>query len=150
MKRFLAIVLTVLLTASALSMTAAAAPADKLISTSTEYLEDGSSIVTSVYESAIQPRTGKKGYKEAVYKAADGTKVFAVTVDGTFEYTYGVSSKATGAAAKVAIYSPKASYVSKNAYTSGASAIATGVVKYNENTVSKTVVLTCDRYGNLS
>lgn len=149
MRRFLILILTVLVAASALTITAAAAPGDRLVSTSTEYLEDGSFIVTSVYEFAIQPRTGKTGYKEAVYRASDGTKIFFVTVDGAFEYTYGVSSKATGAKATVAIYSSQASYVSRNAYTSGASAIATGVVKYNGNTVSKAVVLSCDKYGNL-
>lgn len=150
MKRFLALTLTVLLLLASLPMAAFAAPADKLVSTTTEYFEDGSYLVTNVYENAMQPRTGKLGYKDSTYYTASGTKVFIVTVNGTFDYTYGISSKATGATALVSIYSNKASFVSKNAYTDGASAIATGTVDYSGDKITRTVILTCDKYGNLS
>lgn len=150
MKRFLALTLTVMLLLISTSVAAFAAPEDKLVSTSTEYLDDGSYIVTNVYEPAIQPRTGKIGSKDSTYYTANGTKVFVVTVNGTFSYVYGVSSTATGAEAVVSIYSNKASFVSKNAYTDGASAIATGTVSYLGTHITRTVVLTCDKYGNLS
>ncbi len=149
MKRFLAFVLTMLLLFSSFSMAAFAAPVDKLISTTTEYFDDGSYVVTNVYENAIQPRTGKTGAKEATYYTANGSRVFVVTVNGTFSYVEAVTSAATGATATVSIYSNKASFVSKNAYTSGASAIATGTVNYSGDTITKTVTLTCDKYGNL-
>lgn len=150
MKRYGVLILTVLFLLTLLPMSASAVLTEKLISSSTEYLEDGSYFVTNVYESAVQPRTGKTGYAEATYYSLTGTKVFVVTVDGSFDYTYGVSVKATSATASVSLYSTNASFVSKNAYTSGSSAVATGVVKYSDNTVSKTVTLTCDKYGNLS
>lgn len=150
MKRFVALFIVAVLLLASLPMAASATTADKLISTSTEYLEDGSYVVTNVYESAIQPRTGKTGYAEATYYTQNGTKVFVVTVDGTFEYTYGVSSKATGATASVSIYSANASFVSKNAYTSGASAVGSGTVSYSGSPITKTAKVTCDKYGNLS
>lgn len=148
MKRVLALVLTVLLLSS-FSMVAFAAPADKLISTTTEYSEDGSYIVTEIYESAIQPRTGKTGYAESTYYSSNGSKIFVVTVNGTFSYVEAVTSAATSATASVSIYSNKASFVSKNAYTSGATAVATGTVNYSGDTITRTVTLTCDKYGNL-
>lgn len=141
MKRVLALVLTVLLLSS-FSMVAFAAPADKLISTTTEYSEDGSYIVTEIYESAIQPRTGKTGYAESTYYSSNGSKIFVVTVNGTFSYVEAVTSTATSATASVSIYSNKASFVSKNAYISGATAVATGTVNYSGDTITKTVTLT--------
>ena len=150
MKRFFTLVLAALLLLAALPMAATAAAEDKLVSTSTEYFDDGSYAVTNVYESAIQPRTGKTGYAEAIYYAANGAQIFKVTVTGSFDYTYGVSAKATSATASVSLYDSSASFVSKNAYTSGASAVANGVIKHSGVTVSKTVTLTCDKYGNLS
>lgn len=149
MKRFLVLTLAVLMLLPILSVTAIAAPTDKLVSTTTEYLENGSYTVTNVYESAIQPRTGKSGYATTTYYASNGSKIFGVTVNGTFSYVEAVTSAATGATASVSIYSNKASFVSKNAYTSGATAIATGTVNYSGDTITKTVTLTCDKYGNL-
>lgn len=150
MKRFFALVLAALLLLAALPMTVTAAAEDKLVSTSTEYFDDGSYVVINVYESAIQPRTGKIGYAETTYYSANGTKIFKVSVDGSFEYTYGVSVKATSATASVAVYDSKTSFVSKNAYTSGASAIGSGTVSYSGSTITRTAKVTCDKYGNLS
>lgn len=150
MKRFLALVLSILLILPILSVAASAASADKLISTTTEYYEDGSYAVINVYENMIQPRTGKTGYKDGIYYSFNGTSIFKVTVNGSFDYVYGISSTAKSATANVSIYNSDTSFVSKNAYTSGASAVATGTVKYLGNVVSKTVTLTCDKYGNLS
>lgn len=150
MKRFLSIFLVLVLFTCTFSVAATAVPEDTLISTTTEYLEDGSYFVTKVYESAIQPRTGKIGSKDSTYYSANGTKIFSVTVNGSFEYTPAVSATATGATATVARYTEKASFVSKDAYTSGASAIAVGTVSYNGINITRTVVLTCDKYGNLS
>lgn len=150
MKRFLSFFLVTLLLICFFSVTAIAEPEDKLISTSVEYLEDGSYFVTNVYESAIQPRTGLIGSKDSTYYGSDGTKIFVVTVNGTFSYVYGSSAGATGATAVVSIYSNKASYVSKSAYTRDASAYAVGTVSYNGINITRTVVLTCDKYGNLS
>ena len=150
MKRFLSVFLVILIFTCALSVTATAAPTDTLISSSVEYLEDGSYFVTNIYESAIQPRTGKSGSKDSIYYGADGTKLFVVTVNGTFEYTPAVSATATSATATVGRYTDKASFVSKDAYTSGASAYAVGTVSYNGINITRTVVLTCDKYGVLS
>ena len=150
MKRFLSFFLVALLFACTFSVAAVAASKDQLISTSVEYLEDGSYFVTDVYESAVQPFTGKTGSKSSTYYGADGTKYFVVTVNGTFSYVYGSSVGATGATATVGIYSNTISYVSKNAYTREASAYAVGTVRHLGDNITRTVVLTCDKYGNLS
>ena len=150
MKRFFALILVALVLLAALPMAATAASQDKLVSTFTEYFDDGSYAVTNVYESAIQPRTGKSGYAETSYYTANSTLIFIVGVQGSFEYTYGVSVKATSATASVAVYDSKTSFVSKNAYTSGASAIGSGTVSYSGSTITRTAKVTCDKYGNLS
>ena len=150
MKRFLSFCLAILLLASAFSVTAVAAPENRLVSTSVEYLEDGSYFITEVYESAIQPRTGQIGSKTSTYYGENGSKIFSVTVNGTFSYVYCSSVGATGAEAIVNIFNNNASYVSKSAYTREASAYAVGTVSYNGINITRTVVLTCDKYGNLS
>ncbi|MCH5352643.1 MAG: hypothetical protein J1E06_04165 [Acutalibacter sp.] len=150
MKRVFTLALSVLLLLSAIPVAATAASVDKLVSTSTEYFDDGSYAIIDVYESAIQPRTGKTGYAETTYYSANGTRIFKVTVTGSFEYTYGVSASATSATVSVAIYNSNTSFVSKNAYTSGASAVGSGTVSYSGSTITKTARVTCDKYGTLS
>lgn len=123
-------------------------PKDLLISRSIEYLDNGDYVVTEVYKPIAQPLSGTSGYKSSTYTASSGTRVFVVTVYGTFNYN-GSTSSATSASASVDIYNANASFVSKNAYTSGASAYATGTVKYGGINISRTVSLTCDKNGNL-
>lgn len=127
----------------------ASSPKDQVISTSTEYLDNGDYVVTTVYQCDVQPRTGKTGYKTSTYYNSSGSKIFDVTVKGTFSYTYGSSASATNASTTVNIYNSSASFVSKDAYTSNNSAVGNGKVRYNGNTASRTVILKCDVYGNL-
>ena len=94
--------------------------------------------------------TSKSGSKTKTYYSASNTAIFSVTVTGGFSYTYGVSASATSSVATVYIFDSSATFVSKNAYTSGATAYATGTVKYRGNSATLTVSLTCDKYGNLS
>lgn len=123
-------------------------PRDMLLSRTVEVLDNGDSIVTELYLDAVQPRTGTKGYKTSTYRA-NGVAVWDVTVNGAFTYNYGVSSTATGASATVVIHNSKAEFVSKNAYTSGNTATATATVAYNSVTTTRSVSVSCDKYGNL-
>lgn len=151
MKRILALMMSLILFTVPLTVGVSAANIpNRLVSSSTEYLENGDYVITEIFEPSIQMRAGKTGAKTLTYYNSAGNAVFAVTVNGTFSYTYGSSSSATGASAVVDIYNTNAKFVSKNAYTSGASAVAVGNVRYNASNASKTATLTCDRYGNLS
>lgn len=106
-------------------------------------------VVTTVFESTIQFRTGKTGYKTSTYYNGSGTKIFDVTVTGTFNYSYGSKASATSASASVNIYNSGASFISKNAYTSSNSAVGLGQVRYGGAPINRSVILKCDVYGNL-
>lgn len=150
MKKLLAMFLSVLLLMGLCSTAAMAATReDTLLSRSEEILENGDYIVTEVYKNAVQPRTGASGYSTSTYYSASGTKIWDVTVQGYFSYTYGVSSTATSAEAYVTIYNNGATFVSKDAYTSGNTAIATGTVRHNLSVATRSVDVACDKYGNI-
>lgn len=150
MRRVLSLALSLLLFVVPVSLTVTAAEPDKrVISTTTEYLENGDYVITTLYESAVQPRAGKSGSKTSTRYSSSGQKIFSVTVTGTFTYVYGSSVDATGASASVAIYHPDAQFVSKNAYTSFHNAIGVGNVNYQGLPLSLTVTLSCDVYGSL-
>ena len=149
MKRFFALISTAILLMFSLSVLAGAAETtDQLVSTSVEYLDNGDYIVTEVYRPAIQLYAGTNGYATATYRNSAGSSIFSVTVYGTFTYN-GSTSSATSASASVNIYVSNASFVSKNAYTSGASAYGTGTVRYNDSNCSVTARVSCDKNGNL-
>ncbi len=149
MKKLIAVFLAGLLLISCTVAASAKEPRDILISRTVEVLENGDSVVTELYENAIQPRTGKSGYKSYTHRNSGGTAIWKVTVTGTFTYNYGVSSTATGATATVNIYSGNAAFQSKNAWTSGNTAWASGTVVYDTVSTTRSVSISCDKYGNL-
>lgn len=149
MKKVFSLLMTAVFLISVLSVCVSAKEAeDILLSRTVETLENGDVVTVELYESALQPRTWKTGYKVYTYNS-NGQAIWDLKVDGTFTYTYGVSSQATGAKATVRIYDSKASYVSKNAYTSGSTATATGTVTYMLSVITRSVSVSCDKYGNL-
>ena len=157
MKRMLLLFIVITMLVGLLSVTVTASEDRPLIGySSIEYLENGDYIVTEF--AVTQPgslfsdstMTTRSGSRTKNYYNSDGTKIWSLTVNGTFSYTYGVSSTATSATATVNIFSSNASFVSKSAYTSGNTATATGTVAYNSVTKTMTVSVSCDKYGNLS
>lgn len=95
-----------------------------------EYFDDGSYVVTELTVNTDNPfaRTGKSGSKTSTYYGSNNKAYFAVTLTGQFNYTYGSSAKATGASTSVTVYDSSASYVTKSATYSGATATGTGTV----------------------
>lgn len=77
------------------------------------------------------------------------TSFIPLPVNGSFTYNYGVSSQATSASATVQIFNNNATFVSKNAYTSGNTATATATVRYAAAITTKSTSVSCDKYGNL-
>lgn len=120
------------------------------VTTKTEILEDGSYFIveTGIYPTYTRA-SAKSGYKTATYYTASNVAIWAITVNGSFSYT-GSSSTATSASCTITRYDSNTSTVSKNAYTSGSSAVGTATVKYKNINTDKTVQLTCDKNGNLS
>ncbi len=150
MRRTIILFLSLMLFVLPSSITASAAEAEMIVvSSSTEYLENGDYIVTTVYQNAIQPKSGTSGSKAAIYYSSDGVRIFAVTVTGTFTYEYGSSVSATGASCLVGIDHPDAQFVSKNAYTQFHTAVGEGTVNYRGDIATLTVTLSCDVYGGL-
>lgn len=159
MKRVISIILAAILLIGSLASVVGASEAPKITKyTSIEYLENGDYIVTELaVDSSDAPfqvkekatRATKTGYKTATYYSSLGTKIWSVTVDGTFSYSSGVSATATGSSATVNIFVSGATFKNKNAYTTGNTAIASGTVVYNGMTTTKSVSVSCDKYGNV-
>ena len=112
------------------------------ISDDSYYIETISVPTTQLYDNT------KIGTKTAAF-VVSGTTIFSISVTGTFSYD-GTSSEATSASGSITAYVDGVTLKSRSAYTSGASAIATGSVTYVGITLQKTVTLTCDKNGNLS
>lgn len=120
-----------------------------IISQTVENMGNDCYYVETIYVPAIQPyANAKTGTKTAEY-ITSGTTIYTISVTGTFTYD-GTTSDATSAAVSISTHVASASILSRNAYTSGASAVATGSVSYNGATLRKTVTLTCDKNGKLS
>ncbi len=154
MKRLVTLIISTLLISSLLCIPVAAAETNNhdgqlLVSESVDYIGNDTYYVERIYIPAIQPcGNTKTGTKTAQY-VTGGTTIYAISVTGTFTYD-GTSSDATSASYSIATYVEGATIKSGNAYTSGASAIATGSVSYIGVTLQKTVTLTCDKNGKLS
>ena len=128
-----------------------------LVSENVEYLEDGSFIITTVYEEVVTTRSNlytKTGTKERVYTDADGNIVWSLTVYGEFQVIEGASVTCTSARSSATIYDSEWECVTQYAYVSGNQAIAHGEfqrkllgVVISSRTVD--VTLSCDPYGNL-
>lgn len=157
MKRVVLLILTVVLIVSLFSVSVAASEEKSDVGySSIEYLDNGDYIVTelTINQSKdylpVSLMATRSGTKTKNYYNSSGTKIWSLTVSGTFSYTYGVSSTATSANATVNLFSSDASFVSKSAYTSGNTATATGTVAYYLVNKTMTVSVSCDKYGNLS
>lgn len=133
--------------------------ADSVISTHTEYLENGDELEITIieHERNVSPKSTSKtksASKVAKYRDNKGTVCWSVTVTGTFTYN-GSTSKCT--ASKVSASSNNSNWriASKSSSRSGNTASATATAKrYNGSTVvqtiTRTVKLSCSKNGTLS
>lgn len=148
MKKFFAFALAVLCVCTALPATSVCAEE------SIERLEDGSYIVTTISYQGSRASNTRTGSKERTYYANDNTKLFSLTVKGTFKYD-GTSASCTSSTYSYNIYDSSWSLKSATATKSGATATAEGtfakkVLGITTMTKSLTPTLTCDKDGNLS
>lgn len=131
-----------------------------LVSETVEKLEDGSEIVTVIYEEVPAVATAsttytKTGSATTTYKNSDGDALFALTTHGTFTVVSGVSATCTSASVSTTIYESGWSVDSKSASKSGNQAKGTGTFKkkvlgITVDTKTLTCTLTCSVNGVLS
>lgn len=164
MKRFTAIFLCVCMILSTCVIASFAAEREVdtdlvLVSRTVEYFEDGSSLVTEVYQgetstSSVQGARDVNqtyGSKKSRKYDAVGNELYSLTVNGTFTYN-GAFATATNATYSKVIN--KNLYTLRNASTScyGNYASATGNFYDTLGNFHSTLnpILSCDAYGNLS
>lgn len=130
----------------------------KLVSESVEYLDDGSTLVTAVYEVVNNSRintSNKNGSKVYTRRDADGNALWTFTVSGEFLIIDGVSVTCTSATCSANILESTWSCTRQFAERSGSQAVAEGtfILKLLGITVKEEnvdIALSCDVYGNLS
>ncbi len=164
MKKITSIILSVLFIVSVCSFTASAAEVSiekqgKLVSETVEYFDDGSSVVTEIYEyDAPQGRSStysKTATKAKTIRNADGDVLWKFKVTGTFSVNDGVSATCTAASYSVSDLASSWSLKSATATRSGNKATANGTFQKKAlfvviNTQDCSVTLQCDKNGNLS
>ncbi len=135
-------------------------PEYSVVSTSTEYYEDGSYLETVIAESEadVAPYRlttyTKQGYKRLRYCNSQGDLEWTATVLGEFEYT-NFNCSCTIATIDYSISNTKWKIPSATATKSGNKAIGNVTAKYyylgiNTKTVNETITLTCSATGVLS
>lgn len=170
MKRVVALLLFVLLLFST-SMTASAFDYDQKNDKLSNYIVcsneqridycDGSYCIIrtdaeTIYDNYNNPinRSTVSGSKEQKYYSSDDILQWTVKVKGNFTYN-GTTSSCTSASHTVTINNSSWYTYSQNSYASGNTAIANVVLKKKHlgvvvSTQNVHLVLTCDKYGNLS
>ncbi len=166
MKKFLSIILTFIILTSIFSFNASAASYDKtteneiIISETTDYFADGSSITTTITQKidSIGTFAANKtvsGSKTSTIKNSNGNILFKFKINGTFSVNVGVSATCTAVSCSA---SDLASGWSLDSYTTsktGNTARATGVFKHTVLFVTNVTqevnnTLSCDANGVLS
>lgn len=158
MKRLLAIILTAVILVSLLGITAYAQSPEVVISETTEYFEDGSSVTTTItqLETNYLTRATKTitGSKTKTVKNGDGDVLYKFKVTGTFTVNEGVSSTCTAVSCSASNLASGWSLDSSSTSKSGNKASATGIFKYTVLFISitqeTTATLSCDKNGVLS
>lgn len=132
---------------------------EKIISETTEYFEDGSSVTiivaeesTALTRASIYSKSGSKHY---VFSDKDDNELWRFTVHGTFTVNPGISVTCTKDSYSIDISDDTWHNESAATYHSGNQAIgdAAFVKKFlfiPVDTINCNVILSCDNNGNLS
>lgn len=119
---------------------------------STEYFEDGSYIVTTLTLPNSKTRSSKPASKTTTYNE-NGTALWSYTLSATFTYD-GNDSKCTSVSDSYTIYDSNwykysGSCGKDGNYASGTIVMKKKVLGVNVKTVTKSLNLSCDKYGNI-
>lgn len=159
MKKFMKIISSFLFTFTLIFSSVSVEAADSVLSTYTEYFENGDSFEITViqhndeYLLRANSKT-KSASKVGKYRDSNGTVLWSVTVTRTFSYN---SSTSKCTASKVSASSNNSNWriASKNSSRSGNTASATATANLYKGskiikTATKTVTLSCSKNGTLS
>ncbi len=131
----------------------------KIISETTEYFADGTSITTTIWEESSTPLRAmnytKTGNKSISGKDSSGNILFTFTVKGTFSVNAGVSATCTATSYSTSNLASGWSLKTASTYASSNQAIGDATFEHKvlfivTETRNCHVVLTCDVNGNLS
>ena len=126
---------------------------EKVISTTIEYLDNGSYFETTIIEDNVLSRATKTGHKTATYYDENNVAQWYVKVTGTFSYSAS-GATCTSSSVSAGVYKSTWKIASKSSSKSGnkATAKASANQYYNVNLIdtrSKSVSLTCSTSGKL-
>lgn len=157
MKRLISVILSILMLAMTLGTYASAIsePQEAAYTSYTTYFEDGSYIITTIFEesSITRAASSKTGQKTATFYNSDNVAQWSATLKGTFTYN-GSSATCTASSITHKIYSSNWKIASASATKSGNKATGKATAKryliVPVQTVEKTITLTCSASGVLS
>lgn len=130
-----------------------------VVSETTEYFEDGSSLTTVVVDESVSLSRAaaitKKGRKTVTARNKDGDELFCLMVHGTFSVEMGVSSTCTSSSYSALVTDTAWFNESAAAYRSGNQAIAEAkfirkVLFITVESKDMKAVLTCNKNGVFS
>ncbi len=165
MKKFLLIVLSLIILSCLFNFNVFAttdqglADNEIVISEITEYLEDGSSITTTITQYLNQKQTRAtrtvSGSKTHTAKNSSGEVMYKFKINGTFSVNEGVSATCTAVSCSASDCSNGWSLDSSTTSKSGNTASAVGVFKkktlfITTQTMEVPISLSCDKNGVLS
>lgn len=154
-KKLLSSILCLVLLCSFVSATAFAA-SDSEYSTITEYLPDGSYIVTTLQVDTVSARSiTKSATKTSSYYNIFDDKLASFSTKATFTYTSGQKVQCTNVTTSKVIYDSTISFVGattskNNSSIKTASGTGKGTFKTLFRELTMTVTVTCDYKGNIS
>lgn len=158
MKKIISIVLLVLMFVITLGTYASAVSEanEATYTTSTTYFEDGSYIITTIFEesSITRATSSKTGQKTATFYNSDNVAQWSATLKGTFTCN-GSSATCTASSITHKIYSSNWKIASASATKSGNKATGKATAKrylvgIPVQTNNRTITLTCSASGVLS
>ena len=152
MKKLLSLSLSLLLLFSLSCVAFASNEPQKLVHEETVLLENGNSVVITLYESdavSYSERSNKTASKKYTYRSSSGSTLWTLTLRAGFSYN-GSSSSADSASTSYSISNRDWSCDSHDAYTSGSTAYGEGSFS-SVFGASKDASLSirCDKNGNI-
>ena len=167
MKKFLSIIISIVVLTSFFSLNVSAETYDKplpkeiVISEKTEYFADGSSITTTITQVINDNQNETRatrtvtGSKIKTVKNSSGNVLYKFKITGTFSVNEGVSATCTAVACTASDLASGWSLASSTTSKSGNTAYATGIFKYKvlgitTQSIETPNTLTCSTTGTLS
>ena len=158
MKKLFPIILVVILLIMPFSFTTFAEAPEVIISETTEYFEDGSSVTTTITQQinkVSRAVTTVSGSKVKTGRNSNGQIEYKFQVNGTFSVNVGISETCTAVSCGASELANGWSLDSSTTSKSGNTASATGILKYKvlfvtTHTIEIPLSLSCDANGTLS